>query len=209
MPRTDFIATLARSCSQRLATRPPVRSSGCQSARGSARLAATAFALAALSSVTATAPALGQEAAQASSEPLDALRACRAIEEEGERLACYDREVAAVLGASEKGEVQVVRKEEVEKTRRGLFGFRLPKIGLFGGDDSEMNLLRSTITKVRPIRRGWIITIEEGSVWQLNSVPSRLRPPKVGDPVEFKKAALGSYFVRIDGQMGVKGRRIE
>jgi hypothetical protein len=31
---------------------------------------------------------------------------------------------------------------------------------------------------------------------------------KPGDKVEFKKAALGSYFIRINGAIGVKGRRI-
>ena len=43
----------------------------------------------------------------------------------------------------------------------------------------------------------------------MSNVPMRLRPPRVGDEVVFKKAALGSYFIRIAGQTGVKGRRIE
>ena len=30
-----------------------------------------------------------------------------------------------------------------------------------------------------------------------------------GDAVVFKRAAMGSYFIRIDGQMGVKGKRID
>ena len=54
-----------------------------------------------------------------------------------------------------------------------------------------------------------LITIAEGSKWQMSNVPMRLRTPREGDAVVFKKAALGSYFIRIAGQNGVKGRRIE
>lgn len=137
------------------------------------------------------------------------LQKCREIADSDARLACYDASVGDMLAATEAGDVQVVGKEEVEETRRGLFGFRMPKIGLLGGDKEEITLLQSTITKVRTIQRGYILTIEEGSVWQLNRVPARLRTPKIGDPVEFKKASLGTYFVRINGQIGVKGKRIE
>lgn len=164
--------------------------------------AAAAFALACPSVATA------QENA---SDPdhLEELQRCQTIMEDSARLACFDAAVGVMVAATESGEVQVVKKEEVEQTRRGLFGFSMPKIGFLSGDGKEMELLQSTITRVRSIRRGYILTIEEGSVWQLSSVPSRLRTPKVGDPVEFKKASLGSYFVRINGQMGVKGKRIQ
>ncbi|MGQ7828433.1 hypothetical protein [Altererythrobacter sp. Z27] len=152
-------------------------------------------------------PASAQDSS-AQDRYLDELRACQAIADDSARLACFDKSVGAIVAATQSGEVQVVEKEQLEKTRRGMFGFTLPKLGLFSGKD-DLELLQSTITRVRGIRDGWIITIEEGSVWQMSNVPSRLSAPQVGDSVEFKKASLGSYFIRIDGQMGVKGRRIE
>lgn len=179
--------------------------SGHMFVRALALCMAFAFALIAI----APAPLKAQDDPAQNSDYLDALRQCRQIEEGDARLACYDLEVNKVIAASEKGDVQIVKKEEVEKTRRGLFGFTMPKIGLFASKGDELNLLKSKITRVRAIRRGWILTIEEGSVWRLDRVPARLRTPKVGDPIVFKKAALGSYFVRIDGQIGVKGKRIE
>lgn len=139
---------------------------------------------------------------------IDALRECRELTDEVRRLACYDAATAPLLAAIEDGSAQVVSREEVEETRRGLFGFTMPKLGLFSSDDDEIDLLESTITNVRSGRRSYEFTIEEGSVWQINSVPMRLRPPEVGDPVVLKKASLGSYFVRIDGQTGVKGKRV-
>ena len=135
---------------------------------------------------------------------LDRLATCRSIEEPDARLACYDREVGAVVAASEEGEVRLVDREEVRQTKRKLFGFTIPK-GLFGSDDKEdMDLLETTLTRV-----GYLITTEEGSVWQISNPPMRFNPPKSGQAVVFKRAALGSFFIRVNGQLGVKGVRIE
>ena len=159
--------------------------------------------------IATSSPALGQ-----SDNPdfLKDLRECSTIEENEKRLACYDQSVGAVVAASDAGEVQIVDKEDVEQTRRGLFGFTLPKIGLFSGDSEEedLNTLESEVTSVRRLPRDtYVFKIAEGSTWRIANAPMRLRPPRTGDKVVFKKAALGSYFIRIAGQTGVKGRRIE
>lgn len=157
-----------------------------------------------------TAPASAQDDAATSNDYLDALKTCRQLAEPEARLACYDQAVGRVVAASEAGEVRIVDKQEVESTRRGLFGFSLPKIGLFSGDAEPMATLESEITSVRRIRSdAYVFAIAEGSVWQINNAPMRLRPPRVGDKVEFKRAAMTSYFIRIGGQTGVKGNRIE
>lgn len=147
----------------------------------------------------------------ADSGQLEALRACRDIAEDSARLACYDSAAGSLTEAVDKGEVQVVDKEDVKEARRGLFGFSLPKIKLFGGGDDgeQLKMLESTITSVRRIRGGYIFRIEEGdATWQIKNAPMRLRPPEVGDKVVFKKASLGSFFIRIDGQIGIKGTRV-
>lgn len=142
-------------------------------------------------------------------EQLAALKNCQSIEAAEERLACYDREVAAVVSASDSGEIQVVDKEDIRETRRGLFGFSLPKTGIFGGSDEENDdAMTSQITAVRQVgREGYQITISEGSVWLVNDPPRRFKP-KVGDEVELEQAAMGSFWVRLNGQNGVKGRRV-
>lgn len=142
-------------------------------------------------------------------EIMTALEKCRAVGDDAARLACYDRDVAVLVSASEKGTVSLVSQERVEKTRRGLFGFSLPRVGLFGGGDGELTELESTITGVRRYGRdGYVLTIAEGSEWQIASAPMRLRTPEGGDPVVLRKASLGYYFLRIDGQNGVKARRV-
>jgi hypothetical protein len=152
------------------------------------------------------------EAGAQDGDVLASLRQCRAITDDAARLACYDLSVGKVVEATDAGDVQIVKKEEVEQTRRGLFGFSLPKIGLFSSNDEngEITELASEITRVRNYgRSGYLLTIAEGSVWRITSAPSRLRRPRVGDAVVLKKASLGSFFIRIAGQTGVKGRRIE
>ncbi|WP_284124593.1 hypothetical protein [Parerythrobacter aestuarii] len=145
-----------------------------------------------------------------SEDTIEQLKACRSIAEPTARLACYDREVGEVIAATEDGSLQVVDKADVEETKRGLFGFSLPKIKLFGGEDGEMNELETTITKARREgRESWIFTTQEGSVWRIAETKMGWKPPKAGQTVVFKKAAMGSYFIRVNGQTGVKGRRIE
>ena len=140
------------------------------------------------------------------------LRACQAITDPTLRLTCYDQAVGEVVTASDEGDVRIVDREDVKKTRRNLFGFSLPDLGIFGGDDDEEEeLFESTITSVSLSGRNTlIITIEDGNaVWRVSSASrNTIRTTRVGDTIVFKKAALGSYFLRINGRTGVKGRRI-
>ena len=149
-------------------------------------------------------------------DPLDPLRACRAIAANPERLACFDTVAGQLLSAADEGDLSVVDREEVRKTRRKLFGFSLPDLGIFGHGDKardkdeadEIEILNTTIAGSRPSRDGLEITTAEGAVWLIESPPRRLFSPKPGQPVEFRKGTLGSYFIRINNQAGVKGKRI-
>lgn len=165
--------------------------------------------------VSAASAASAQDSAAnevTSSDYITELKTCRGIAAEAQRLACFDISVGAIIAAADSGEVRVVDREVVRETRRSLFGFALPRLGIFGSvdDDEDVSMLTSSITDVRRLPRDtYIITIAEGSKWQVSNAPLRLRPPEVGNSVVLKKASLGSFLIRIDGQIGVKGRRIE
>lgn len=159
--------------------------------------------------LTATHPVFAQDTDE--SDHLDNLRECRAIADPTSRLACYDQAVGQVIAKTDAGELRVVDEEEIRETRRGLFGFSLPKLGIFGGDgeeDEADEILQSEITAVRRVRDEWHLTIAEGSVWRVSNAPTRFKA-RVGEAVEFEKAAMGSYWVRVGGRLGVKGRRVE
>ena len=146
-----------------------------------------------------------------SEDYVDRLKACQQITDDMARLACFDSAVGGIVTATETGEVQIVDQEDVRQTRRSLFGFSLPDLGIFGGgDDEDEELFETTIESVRYFGRSQVrFTTAEGAVWEMNNVPRRQRQIRAGDTVVFKGAALGTFFVRINGQRGVKGRRIE
>jgi hypothetical protein len=156
----------------------------------------------------AVAPARAQEA-----DYIEQLKACRTIMDERDRLACYDAKVGAMVSASESGDVKIVEREDVRRTRRQLFGFAVPDFGILAGDEQDKQsseMLETTITSARQLaNKVWRFTTAEGAVWEINNAPARLAPIKPQDKVVFKKALLGYYFIRINGQMGVKGRRIQ
>ena len=149
-------------------------------------------------------------------DPFDPLRACRVIAADAERLACFDRVSAALVTAAEEGDLSVVNREEVRKTRRTLFGFALPDLGIFGGGDKakekdaadEIEVLNTTVASSRTTSDGIEVTTAEGAVWLIPSPPRRLMTPRAGQTVELRKGSLTSYFIRINGQGGVKARRI-
>ncbi|QIQ86878.1 hypothetical protein [Erythrobacter sp.] len=180
------------------------------------RLAAGTLAAAAL--LTSAGPLKSQEnapagQAAAKADILDRLKTCQRLEDDSERLACFDERVGALVAASEAGDVRVVDREDVRRTRRQLFGFSVPDVGILQGDEKDAeatDTLVTTITSVRyrPRRRAEFTTAE-GARWEIFKVPARLADIEPGDEVEFKKASLGTFFIRINGQMGVKGKRIE
>lgn len=189
-------------------TRPPFRRS--DRTRAALLGAATLGLALACGGVAVTAQ---QPALTGSARILDGLRGCRAVASAPERAACYDGSVDALLGAVEAGEVRLVDREEVRRTRRQLFGISIPDVPMLQGDDKDENetsdLLETTIAsggKTGPST--WRLTTAEGAVWEINNPPRKIAPIMPGDKVVFKKASLGYYFIRINGQLGVKGRRI-
>lgn len=142
-----------------------------------------------------------------------ALEACRAIADAGQRLACFDRASGALIAATTKGDVTVVDRADMRKARRSLFGFSVPKLPFFGGDRSaedDKDELETTITAVRPIGNGrFLIRIAEGNaLWETVETYMSFSDPRKGQKVVIKRGPLGSYFVRINNQRGVKGKRV-
>ena len=144
---------------------------------------------------------------------VDALSACRAIADPTGRLACYDRQAGALLDATSKGDVAVVDKAEVRKVRKSLFGFGVPKLPFFSGDDTAdaaSETLESTIKSASGIGFGkFRMTIAEGNaVWETTEAYGTMREPRAGDKIVIKRGPLGSYLLRIGSNRGVKGKRV-
>ena len=103
----------------------------------------------------------------------------------------------------------------MKQARKGLFGFRLPSLGLFGGnkdgiDVDEVSEIETTVTSARQFGYGnWRLTLADGSVWEQTDDVKLLFDPRSGNKVHIYKGAVGTYRVNIDGQRGIKMRRVQ
>lgn len=181
---------------------------------GISKMAASNSILGVVLLLVAAVPAVA--AAQTAPRPrhLGAIDACRAIAADTARLACFDREATALLAATASGQVSVVDRADMIAARRSLFGFSLPRLPFFSGDRSaedNIDQIESTIRSVQEIERGRyrMVLTAGNAVWETTESTMRLNPPRSGDKIVIKKAALGSYFLRIGGQVGIKGQRVK
>jgi hypothetical protein len=144
-------------------------------------------------------------------EVVERLFDCRTIEDSGERLACFDREIDSVLKAQESKELVITDREQIKETRRGLFGFSLPKIGLFGGedDDDEVNEIVAKISEARRTRNGrYMIVLEDGARWMQSDNTTVLRDIEPGEEITIKTAAFGSYMAKVGGRRAFRIKRM-
>jgi hypothetical protein len=174
----------------------------------------TTIAAMAVLSLTLVSPAHAKDD-EAENAYVAKLKACQAETDATARLACFDATSAEIVGATETGDLRIVDREEVRKTRRSLFGLNLPDFGIFGKrdkdgkDEDEIEELETKVAAVSgSFSTGFTIRTTEGAVWRIDDVPRRMLDPKVGDTMLIKNGALTSYFVRINGQGGVKAVRI-
>jgi hypothetical protein len=142
-----------------------------------------------------------------------ALQACRAMTDPAQRLACYDKEAGALLEATQSGNVAVVDKSEVRQVRKSLFGFSVPKIPFFSGDDtadSVSDTLETTVTQASGIGYGkFRLTVAEGNaIWETTESYATMHDPRPGDKIVIKRGTLGGYLLRIGSNRGVKGKRV-
>ena len=136
---------------------------------------------------------------------------CRGIADGAARLACYDKAAATIGDAVAKRDLVVFDRESVKKTKRGLFGFSIPNLGVFGDDDDEVEIkqIEGTITGFsHNADGGYVFRLADGSRWsQMDGKPLAI-PPQNGDKVVVKKGTLGAYFLSVAKQPGVKVKRI-
>lgn len=140
------------------------------------------------------------------------LTECRVIADGAARLKCYDDAAAALDQAVSRKDVILVDKQQVQKSRRTLFGLPLPNFNLFGDDDGpeeeKLTQIDSTIQGVSANGDGWRITIAEGSTWQQIDGMTLALAPKAGMAVTVKRGALGSYKMSVRKQPPIKVKRI-
>jgi len=172
------------------------------------RVAHSLLGLAALGLVAAV-PASAQKMPKTATPKLfEDVVNCRAIQDSAQRLACYDRGVAALESAQKANELYVADKAAMKEARRGLFGFSLPRMKIFGDEDlGDLDELETTIASVSTSQRGYVFTLPDGARWAQTD-KRYMDKPKVGAKIKIEKAMLGSYMASINGKPGFRVERI-
>lgn len=136
---------------------------------------------------------------------------CRTIADPTERLSCYDAKVAAMDEAEKKDELVLADKESMKEARRGLFGFSIPKLKIFGNDgkeDEKFELVAKIDSAYQASPGKWTILLDDGARWvQIDSQVMRKNPER-GNEIKIREAAMGSYFANINGQRAIRMRRV-
>jgi hypothetical protein len=143
---------------------------------------------------------------------IDGLSKCLTIAADAERLACHDTAARRLVEANQRREVVVVDKEEMKKTRRTLFGFTLPRIGLFGSkgpdDGEEVTRLEGPIKRASRGAYGkWTFVMDDGAIWNTTEPWTASVEPSSGTVLTIKKGALGGYMATIPGGRPVRVMR--
>ncbi|MFA9200833.1 MAG: hypothetical protein ACEQR8_06535 [Cypionkella sp.] len=145
---------------------------------------------------------------------IDALYACQAIADAGQRLACFDQAVRTIQSADSAGEVIFADREQVKKAKRGLFGLGDIRLGIFSRskDDPEDQELQEIEAGVRSITQGrdgkLQIVLDDGARWAQTDL-SRLRLKVMqSKKVTIKRGPLGSYVMVFDNGSSVKVKRV-
>lgn len=141
---------------------------------------------------------------------IDQIAACQSVADPEARLACFDESARRLTTATTAGDIVVLDREQVRKTRRSLFGFSLPRLPFFGNDDDRdgevIKEIESTIARTSAIgHRKWALHLEDGTVWNTVEIVRRL-DPSPGAKIKIRSAALGSYRAEIEnsGTVGVQ-----
>jgi hypothetical protein len=138
---------------------------------------------------------------------------CKIVADPAARLACYDAQVGKLEQAAASGDVVVADRASVREAKKGLFGFKLPTLGIFGGEADDKDDVKSVEGKVAAARTfgygSWRITLADGSVWEQVDDERLVFDPVSGNKVKISKGALGVFRMNIDGQRAIKVRRVE
>ncbi|NVK24115.1 MAG: hypothetical protein HWE10_04240 [Gammaproteobacteria bacterium] len=118
------------------------------------------------------------------------LTQCRNIQNDNDRLACYDK-IPLTTVATNLPEKSADKKTNQPISASDKFGLKQPV-------EEQLESIFAKVTKLKKVGYGsFIIHMDNEQIWrQIDSARFRL---KVGDEVEIKSASLGSFLLKKAG----------
>jgi len=139
--------------------------------------------------------ALSPHEAVLAQSPEEAIRACAAETDVLQRLACYDRAAAQLLGAPPPAAAAADGARSESVSPDALFGTRNGALDRrkYSAVPKEITARVSQI-EMRRTTGVLVVTLDNEQVW-MEDQPSAYYPLKIGDTVRIRAAALGSYMM--------------
>lgn len=142
-------------------------------------------------------------------QSMQRLIACRSVADSTARLACFDLESKGIAAAISSKDLVIVDRERAKVAGRSMFGFSIPNFGGLFGTGGEMNSIEQKVAGVsRNAYGGWLIKLDDGSVWSQSDDSALGLEPRAGQKVTVKRGALGSFVMSVAGQPGFKAVRV-
>ena len=160
-------------------------------------------------------PAFAQEA------PLEKVYACAGIADSAQRLACFDSAVAGLKHAESSGGLAVVNREQIEKAEKEAFGLPTPSLSVLAESarspsappTEKAKALERVTFPVKSVSKGpdgkYRFVMENGQEWR--QIDGIILPAIGKGPwqAEIRKAAIGSYMLKLDDRTAVRVKRME
>lgn len=161
----------------------------------------------------AAAAAAPQALAQPADPALKGLADCAGLADAAGKAACYDAAYRALDQQVRSGELSIIRRKEAQEAQRGAFGLNLPSLALFDRAAGEAGPLESVTDELArayqdPTGR-WVFELKGGATWRQIDSETISPRPRAGAAVEIRKAALGSFFLKVGQARGVRAKRSE
>ena len=149
----------------------------------------------------------------AAEEPSASLRACRSLQDDAKRLACYDREVdrlgaqTASAGAAPAAPAAPAQTPEERFGRTGAMNRE--ESDRMAQESRELGELRATISEIWTRADGlMVLTLDNGQIWKQIRPDSQFRL-KAGEKVRIQPAALGSYLLSGESKRSTRVSRVK
>lgn len=154
------------------------------------------------------APALARKPVQQGSPKIDNIVKCRSIADAAQRLACYDANITPLQTAIAQKDILVVDRSKAEAANRSLFGYGTSGFGQFLGLGDLDHIESTVVTSGFNQNGGVIVTLADGSRWSQQDDKPMWGDIKKGTAVSVVRGTMGSFIVRIKGQIGFKAIRL-
>jgi hypothetical protein len=149
--------------------------------------------------------------AQAGDDAVARFHECASIQDDTQRLACFDRvtkEVRANAAAAAGQEADA----KATRARRDREDFGLNVIQQEKKRPEEPKKIDEMTARVAASRRFgagyYAIMLEDGAIWQVQELDPYFKPPQKGDTVRIRRGMMGGYLLDVGKQAAIRVRRV-